>query len=256
MKRLVLAGCLALVVLLTVSLKTWGQDASAPDTEPAKVSVFHHFVVQGGAITWFVLIPMSVAMVAMSISQFLLIRRSRFAPPELRDELAEHIERQHYREALELTADDPSMLGHLVHAGLAEAPNGHESMLHAIQEAMEERTAILFRKIEYLNVLGNVAPMVGLFGTVYGMIRAFHSLVETGGVPDPGKLALGISVALVTTFWGLLVAIPALSVYAVSRNRLDALAPECSMAAEDILRPIHHRSGPEAEPVGLTPEAR
>ena len=91
-------------------------------------------------------------------------------------------------------------------------------------------------------VLGSVAPMVGLFGTVYGMIRAFHTLVETSGVPDPAKLALGISVALVTTFWGLLVAIPALSVFAISRNRLDALAPECVLVADEVLRPLFEKS--------------
>ncbi len=226
--------------------------AAAEDDATPNVRVFDHFVVQGGVITWVVLIPMSVAMMAMSIGLFLLIRRTRLMPPELREELLELIEQGRYRDALDLAADDPSMLGHLVHVGLTEAPNGRDATVHAIEEAMEERTAALFRRIEHLNVLGNVAPMVGLFGTVYGMIRAFHSLVETGGVPDPGRLALGISVALVTTFWGLLVAIPALSVYAVTRNRVDALAPECSLVAQDILRPLHR---PAAAPAAASSRA-
>lgn len=212
--------------------------AAAPD-EVEQVSVFDHFVRQGGPITWFVLIPMSVAMVAMSIGHFLLIRRQTMIPPLLRDDVAEQAEARDIPAILELIEDDPSMLGAALHAGVNEAARGHEAVTHAVQEVTDERAAHLFRRIEHLNVLGNVAPMVGLLGTVYGMIRAFHSLVETGGVPDPRKLAFGISVALVTTFWGLLVAIPALAVYAISRNRIEALTPECAMVAEELLRPLH-----------------
>lgn len=245
-----------LVPVLLLQGQTSGDDSGGGnDSGVSRVSVFDHFVRQGGPITWFVLIPMSIAMVAMSIHQFLLIRRSALMPPGLHDEIEELTEHRQERdvaritdEVVRITDEDPSMLAYVVHAGVGEAANGHEAMLHAVEEATDERVATLFRRIEHLNVLGNVAPMVGLFGTVYGMIRAFHSLVETGGVPDPAKLALGISVALVTTFWGLLVAIPALAVFAISRNRLDALAPECVLLADDLLRPLFE----QADAVELT----
>lgn len=235
--------CVAVVGVLAWCGPVLAQASGSGDgAEIAPVSIFDHFVRQGGPITWFVLIPMSIAMVAMSIHQFLLIRRNILMPPALREEIAEYAERKRGAEILELTEDDPSMLGLVVHAGVGRAPSGRRAMLLALEEAAEERVAVLMRKLEYLNVLGSVAPMVGLFGTVYGMIRAFHTLVETSGVPDPAKLALGISVALVTTFWGLLVAIPALSVFAISRNRLDALAPECVLVADEVLRPLFEKS--------------
>ena len=247
--RLLLYVALAVLVLVLIRWEPAGaQPAGADLPEAERISVFDHFVKQGGPITWFVLIPMSVAMVAMAIGQFLLIRRHTLIPALLREDLADHVETRDIPGVLELTQDEPSMLASAVHAGLNEAAHGYEALTHAVQEATEERAAHLFRRIEHLNVLGNVAPMVGLLGTVYGMIRAFHSLVETGGVPDPRKLAFGISVALVTTFWGLLVAIPALAVYAVSRNRIDALTPECALVAEDLLRPLYDQPASAADP--------
>lgn len=105
-----------------------------------------------------------------------------------------------------------------------------------MDEVLESRAAGLFRHIEYLNIIGNVSPMIGLFGTIYGMILTFTALVELGGTPDPTVLADGIAIALVTTFWGLVIAIPALSVFHLMRNRIDALLAECAVQAEELLQ--------------------
>ncbi len=96
-------------------------------------------------------------------------------------------------------------------------------------------TTIRLRRIEYLNVLGQVSPMIGLFGTVYGMILAFQAIVAAGGNADPVLLAGGISTALTTTFWGLVVAIPALTGYGIIRNKIDELTTEATMAAEELV---------------------
>ena len=113
------------------------------------------------------------------------------------------------------------------HAGVSQLTAGRDSARAAIDEAVEERATKLFRKIEYLNVIGNVSPMIGLLGTVLGMIKAFSRIFSAaGGMPDPGKLAGDIAMALVTTFWGILIAIPALTFFALFRNRIDAFAAE------------------------------
>ena len=130
------------------------------------------------------------------------------------------------------------MLSGVVNIGLMESQNGYAAMERAVEETLENRSARLMNKIEYLNVIGNISPMIGLFGTVYGMIRLFASIRAAGGMPEPARIADDISVALVTTFWGLLVAIPALSVFAIFRNRIDLLTAECALAADRLLAPF------------------
>ena len=97
------------------------------------------------------------------------------------------------------------------------------------------------RRIEYLSVIGNIAPMVGLLGTVTGMIFAFQQVASTRGAAGAGDLAEGIYQALVTTVCGLVVAIPALAIYAVCRNRVDSLIAEVAYQSQHVLAPIKCR---------------
>ncbi len=101
---------------------------------------------------------------------------------------------------------------------------------------LEQQSSVLFRKIEWLNIIGNVAPMIGLFGTVWGMIEAFNRIVRAHGQPEPDQLAGAISIAMVTTLWGLFAAIPALAAYGSLRNRIDGLSAEVALVAEKVLR--------------------
>ena len=111
----------------------------------------------------------------------------------------------------------------------------HRKIITALPAPESVATLERLRAIEPLNVVGNVAPMIGLFGTVYGMILAFRQIVLGGGTPDPIALANGIGTALVTTFWGLIVAIPALSGYALLRNKIDGLTSEATRAVEEVI---------------------
>jgi biopolymer transport protein ExbB len=108
-------------------------------------------------------------------------------------------------------------------------------MTHAAEQTADDLLAARLRGLERLNVLGQVAPMIGLFGTVYGMIVAFQTIASTGGAADPAMLAGGIGTALVTTFWGLLIAIPATSAYALLRNRAIAISDQALAQVDDLL---------------------
>jgi len=152
-----------------------------------------------------------------------------------------------YRDAIEFAKNDGSYLGKLASAALNEAANGYGAMERAIEEAGDAETTRLLRPLEYLNVLGNIAPMLGLFGTVYGMIVAFQQLVAAGGSADPQNLAAGISTALVTTFWGLVVAMPALAAYSLIRNKVDALTAEGLIMAEELISPFKPGSKKSSE---------
>ncbi|MCK4872490.1 MAG: MotA/TolQ/ExbB proton channel family protein [Phycisphaerales bacterium] len=162
-------------------------------------------------------------------------RRASIWPSVVHDELRSLLDRGEYDRALATTDIQESYFCAVVHASLAEAPHGYPAMVRALEQASDAETTARLRIVEPLNVIGNVAPMVGLFGTVYGMILAFQTIVASGGTPSPKLLAAGIGTALTTTFWGLVVAIPALSGYAFLRNRIDSLTTQANAAAEELV---------------------
>jgi biopolymer transport protein ExbB len=226
---------LALVSVLMFSLPALAQVEPTPDAGPAaEVRYFDFFVVKGGPIA-FGLIALSIVTIALTIEHCLSIRRATIVPPEAVRHTKALIDEKQYVEAIRFTGEDPSMLGYVLNAGLVEASNGYTAMERALEETLDERSARLFRKTEYLNIIGNVSPMIGLLGTVTGMIMLFAEIHAADTFPGARIVADRIAVALITTFWGLAVAIPALSIYAVFRNRIDVLTAECALAVEHIL---------------------
>lgn len=219
------AGCLALLAP--------GEGALAGQ-EPSR-TMFTQFIWPGGGAIGVLLLAIDVASIALIVQYFLTIRRAHALPEPVRQQVRALFEQRQYRAAIEMTATEPSFLSHVVHAALSEAPHGYAAMERAIEEAVEERTTRLLRKIELLNIIGNIAPMLGLMGTVLGMILAFNAIVAEGGVPNPVVLADAIGIALVTTFWGLVVAVPALAAYSVMRNRIDSLSAEAAMTAQELI---------------------
>jgi biopolymer transport protein ExbB len=230
-------SAIALAFVLLTAASAWAQDEAAdPAAAQGSTSkVFDHFVVSGGWITIFVLIPLSIATIALTVEHSISIRQSRVVPAGMLNELRAALEARRYDELVRLTGEGDSVLSATIRSGLAEAGHGAEAMQRAMYDTVEQAAGRMMRKIEYLNVIGNISPMIGLFGTVVGMIRMFASIGEAGGIPEPARIAADISIALVTTFWGLLIAIPALAVFAFFRNRIDSLATECAVSAEMLL---------------------
>ena len=178
---------------------------------------------------------MSILTVAIIVQYFIAIRRDNILPPLVLEQIRELFDEKQYGEAIEISAGEPSFLSYVIHAGLSDASHGYPAMERAMEEASEERTTKFLRQIEWLNLIGNISPMLGLFGTVWGMILAFQELAASGGTADPADLADSIGIALVTTLLGLAIAIPALAVYAVMRNRVDALTSEAMVAGQDLI---------------------
>ncbi len=200
----------------------------------ADINYFKVLMLDCGTIGW-ILWAMSILTVAIIVQYFIAIRRDNILPPIVLDQIRELFDEKQYGEAIEVTADEPSFLSYVVHAGLSDASHGYPAMERAMEEASEERTTKFLRQIEWLNLIGNISPMLGLFGTVWGMILAFQELAASGGTADPADLADSIGIALVTTLLGLAVAIPSLAVYAVMRNRVDSLTSEAMVAGQDLI---------------------
>ncbi|MCK5113699.1 MAG: MotA/TolQ/ExbB proton channel family protein [Phycisphaerae bacterium] len=188
----------------------------------------------GGGAIGYLLWAISVAMLALVIHFFITIRRANILPTELHDEINGLFEGKQYRQAIDLTAEQGDFLSYMVHSSLTEAPHGYAAMERAMEDSAEERTTKMLRSIEWLNLIGNIGPMLGLLGTVWGMIGAFFTIVEAG-TPEPAKLAGDIGVALVTTLLGLGVSIPALAAYSILRNRIDAVTSEALMVCQELI---------------------
>nr|ADI22884.1 biopolymer transport proteins [uncultured Rhizobium sp. HF0500_35F13] len=216
--------------------------AAAGDKTP---SGFFGIVFAGGisgVVIMISLLGLSLSAAYLAFEQLLTLRHGEMMPDGLDDEVRELIKAGQFRQALELCAGTPSLLAVIIRQGIVEVDGDWNDVEKAMEDATEEQSAQLFRRVEYLSVIGNIAPMVGLLGTVIGMIVAFQEVAATQGSAGAGDLAAGIYQALVTTVGGLIVAIPSLGAFAVFRNRIDQLVAEAAHRAQRALVPIKRRS--------------
>jgi biopolymer transport protein ExbB len=212
-----------------------------PDTKPARSSnaqpeaakIDLQELFRAGGVIGIIILTLSIAMVALIIEHLLSIRRNALMPPGLAQDVQQQIQLGKYQQAHELCQHNPSLLGHVLSAGLAEVALGYQAVEKSMEDASMEQSARLSRKIEYLSVIGQIAPMLGLLGTVWGMILAFLEFSSKAN-PQVSELAPGISKALVTTLMGLSVAVPAFASFAIFRNRIDELVAESSLLAEHV----------------------
>lgn len=200
-------------------------------------------IIQASGWCGALIILSSVAAGALVIEFLLTIRTSVLIPPGLEQELRELVGSGNANRAEERCHMQPSFFSYVVSAGLAETDAGWPAVEKALEDALAEQTARLMRKVEYLAVIGNIAPMLGLLGTVLGMVMAFKQVAETQGAARAADLAEGIYLALVTTIEGLIVAIPALAVFAYFRNRVDELVAEVAYVAQQVFVPMRRKRG-------------
>ncbi len=190
----------------------------------------------GSLVIW-ILMATSIASLGLIGQLAFAFKREKLVPGPVVARATDYLQTGRFREALTMLSEPASAsdFSTVLKSALERAPGGHEAMLAGLEQAATEVMATRVRRVEILNVIGQVSPMLGLFGTVYGMILAFQSIVSSGGNADPVLLAGGIGTALVTTFWGLVVAIPALAGYAVLRGRLDATLAEAIGESENLV---------------------
>ncbi len=201
-------------------------------------------IMKGGVVGGLIILLSCVAL-GLVIDYAMTIRRARLAPVEDIAEFRDLVAKKDFTRVREAAQARPTFLSHVVTAGLEEVNLGYQAMVKAMEDTAEALTAKQARRIEHLNVIGNISPMMGLLGTVIGMLRCFNEISQVSGSIDPKLLAAGIFEALVTTCLGLIVAIPTLYFYAIFRNRLDELAGEASVAAEQILSTFKSDAAPK-----------
>ncbi|MHC4710086.1 MAG: MotA/TolQ/ExbB proton channel family protein [Planctomycetota bacterium] len=248
MTRPLTPTCIVLLLpILLVALPAAAQDASSSFADQFFISRKTNpggektVELLGSVIIWFLLL-LSVLSIGLIGNLALTNQRKSILPQTVVDEVRRLLSAGDYRRVLDLTEREPSFFGQVLRAALGEASHGFGAVLRSLEQTSDELATQRLRRIEYLNVLGQVSPMIGLFGTVYGMILAFQSIVVAGGNADPVLLAGGISTALTTTFWGLVVAIPALAGYGIIRNKIDELTTEATLTAQELVNQFRPRA--------------
>lgn len=189
----------------------------------------------------------SLVAVAIMYLNAVDIRTARILRPGSIVRLRELAEGGQWDELRRLTEGDDAFPAMVVRAALAARAGGAAAIREAAELAASEQCARWFRRIEPLNVIGNLAPLVGLAGTVWGMILAFTSLGQTGGQAGPADLSLGISKALFHTLFGLCLAIVCLTVFGLYRSVVDRICTRAMVVSAELVE-LLERDAPGVQP--------
>ncbi len=190
----------------------------------------------------------SALIVYLVIDLYLKTARKQALPPDVIDNLKNMFRQGDYHAAYNWTAANPGAVANVVHAGLRHSNGGKQAAEDAMAAAIVGENTKFQNKIAYLSVIGVIAPMIGLTGTVIGMIQAFAAMGQAGAA-DPSKLSGAIGHVLHATASGLAVAIPAFIFYYLLRNRVTHIIHDLSLAANDLFRrfPYDHMTNVEFE---------
>ena len=237
--RVVLLLALIAAVVFIASSSSFAQNgggtagAAAAEAKPQKQSILSLILghIDFVSVT---IACLSIWGLTLIIQGFIKIRAGALIPESSTNHIRELIGRREFKELIDFTENDPSFVSRALNPALKRAPS-FSSMKEAMETAVAEQTSEQFRKIEYLNIIGNLGPLLGLLGTVLGMIEAFQDLMAAGGDANPAKLAGGISTALCHTFLGLFLAVPCLAVFGIQRTMVDRLTTQGALISEELL---------------------
>jgi biopolymer transport protein ExbB len=224
----------------------------APAAAPSQ-NLLKHIVVSAGKFFGPLLLVVSVCLVTLIVLLSLDLRMTTSIPPAFIDEFTDTVNKRRFREAFDLAKGDNSYLARVLTAGMSRLQYGIEDARETAFHTVDSVKASKEQLITYLATIGSLGPMLGLVGTVYGMILSFMELSQPGKTPNPQKLADGISHALVVTLLGIALAVPAIFCHAFFRNRLIRISMDTANVADDLLTQMYHNS---KKPAVATAEVR
>ncbi|HMO03557.1 MAG TPA: MotA/TolQ/ExbB proton channel family protein [Kiritimatiellia bacterium] len=230
------AAALALAPL-TATAQDAETDAAATATATAETMTWAQILDAGGVLIY-VLAAMSVIGLALVIYFVLVLRREQIAPAKLQDELRAHLAKGDFVGAEKTCLARPCALAAIALAAIRHKLRVGSTEPGQLRETMEgeggRQATLIQNQTQYLLDIAIIAPMVGLLGTVMGMLKAFNSVALDMARARPLALAEGVSQALITTVAGLIVAIPAMVAYAYFRNRASRLISDLEAASADL----------------------
>jgi biopolymer transport protein ExbB len=206
------------------------------------------FLESSGLIGAFILI-LSIYFVATVCRQFFELRLQLAVPPDIVGRGQELLQQKDFKGVFALVKEDDSFFSRLVSTGIGELPNGLAEARDVMERTAESITVEMEKKISILAVLGTLGPMIGLLGTLKGMISSFSVIARSDVQMKASEVAGGISEALLLTFEGVMLSVPAIYFFSIFRNRVSVISTTASLEADQFLRHFAHAAranGPAA----------
>jgi biopolymer transport protein ExbB len=189
-----------------------------------------------GIVGW-MMVLCSVSGMALVIEHIVNIRREKLAPTALVQDLEALIAEGSYEEAMDMCEQEGGYVSNLVKAGLVMRNAGYEEVVSNLSMAAEEESFKLMAKISYLSLIGNIGPLLGLLGTVTGMIASFQK-IEQMKAPTPKDLASGVYESLVNTTMGLFIGIVFLTAFFIYKNMVTKMTLQMNQQSLELLRSL------------------
>lgn len=249
MLRGVITGFLAILfvaALMTTGQTTWAQAPGNPAANPAVPPVvpvaeesedtsFLVWVHNASGVFGYTIFLASFIMVAVIVMLTLQLRREQLIPSGFVEVFEDRINNKDFQGAYETAKGDDSPIGRMMASGMGKLSQGYDKALEEMKDTGDEEYMLIDHKLGYLALIAAVAPMLGLLGTVQGMIVSFNEIAASNTTPKPKDLAFGISMALVTTLEGLVVAIPAMVANSLLKNRAELLMNDVGTIATNLM---------------------
>ncbi len=235
--------------LLILPVGSWGAEKVPPKASPpaqeglvlSSRDTLLDLYLKGGVVMHIITLC-SILALAVLFERLVNLRKKKIVSPQFLEEIRRHWYRREVQEAIAVCKSHDIALSRIVRAGLLRFSQGSREIERAIQDAGRREATLLKKNLGLLAFLASMAPMLGLFGTVLGMIKSFDAIAVHGSGGNVGFVATGIAEALLTTAWGLMVGIPALGLYYYFRRKIELRVLEmegvCVSFLEDLA--IHH----------------
>lgn len=233
-----------MVIALGVYVAASGREAGyIPDIEAGYEGMTMWQVIVSGGAVMVVLALLSVAALSLIIFYAMTMKKDKLLPEDFLESVFSLAESGRINEAVTISAGGTSVLSKVFYAGASKRDKGPVMVREAMEEEGRREIDILWRRLSYLGDIAAIAPMVGLLGTVLGMIQAFNVIAFQAGAVKPVLLASGISKAMVTTAAGLIIAIPAMIFYSYFRGTVQASAARLENISGELYQLITGKPG-------------
>ncbi len=214
-------------------------NANAPSTDGIPLAAsqretFVSWMLRASGIFGFLIGVLSFVMLALIFIQMQQLRRSNYVPAVFIEDFERLLDERNYQGAYDSARANESFIGKVLAGGMARVPRGYDAAVKGMEAVADEEILVMEQSIGYLALIGSVAPMLGLLGTVQGMALTFQVFASPLAYSKP-QLADGIGMALFTTLEGLVVAIPAMVCCTIFKNRLAKFVMEANVISDELM---------------------